>query len=91
MLQLQPVSEKVDLIKLHAATCFSMTQFINGHQCPKLAHLIVQQFSLLVSHPELEQVSASREMYQQLLEHWQKVTTYLLEQHAVRELPSKRH
>ncbi|MDP2904167.1 MAG: hypothetical protein Q8N96_13855 [Methylovulum sp.] len=88
----QPITpEKTELIRLHAATCFSMTQFINGHHCPKLAHLIVHQLSHLVAYPDLEQVSASREMYLQLLEHWQKVTAFLLEQQNARETPSKYH
>lgn len=91
MLQQQSAPERGELIRLHSATCLSMTQFINGHHCPKLAHLIVHQLSLLVTHPELEYVSASREMYQKLLEHWQKVTAFLLEQQTVRELPSKYH
>ncbi|TAL47530.1 MAG: hypothetical protein EPN89_08525 [Methylovulum sp.] len=91
MLQQQSTPERTELIRLHAATCLSMTQFINGHHCPKLAHFIVRQLSLLVVHPELEHVSSSREMYQQLLEHWQKVTAYLLEQQGARELPSKYH
>lgn len=85
------IYEKTELIRLHAATCFSMTQFINGHHCPKLAHLIVHQLSHLVAHPDLEQVSVSREMYVQLLEHWQKVTACLLEPQSVREPPSKYH
>jgi len=91
MVQQQSTPERAELISLHAATCLSMTQFINGHHCPKLAHLIVRQLSLLVAHPELEPVSGSRDMYRQMLEHWQKVTAYLLEQQGVRELPSKYH
>ncbi|MFZ2452391.1 MAG: hypothetical protein WAW36_17935 [Methylovulum miyakonense] len=91
MLQRQSISDKTELIRLHSATCLSMTQFINGHHCPKLSHLIVQQLSLLVAHPDLERVSNSRDIYQQLLEHWQKVTAYLLEQRAARGHPSKFH
>jgi hypothetical protein len=91
MQQQQYTPEKTELIRLHAATCFSMTQFINGHHCPKLAHLIVRQLSLLVAHPDLEAVSASRDMYLQLLEHWQKVTSHLLEQQAIRSQTAKFH
>jgi hypothetical protein len=72
-----------ELTQLHAATCLSMTQFIDGRHCPKLAHSIVRQLGLLLAHPDL--ASASRELYQQLLEHWQKVTAHLLEQGAKRE------
>jgi len=80
-----------ELPHLHAATCLLMTQFINGRHCPKLAHLIVQQLSSLLTHPELEQFPDSRNMYQQLLEHWQKVTALLLEQQAVGQRQSQYH
>ncbi|MDD2802257.1 MAG: hypothetical protein PHE96_12445 [Methylococcales bacterium] len=80
-----------ELPQLHAATCLLMTQFINGRHCPKLAHLIVQQLSSLLAHPELEQFPDSRNMYQQLLEHWQKVTALLLEQQAVGQRQSQYH
>jgi hypothetical protein len=79
MLEPQPV-KKGELAQLHAATCLSMTQFIHGHQCPKLAHMIVHQLNLLLTHPELEPVCSTRDMYMQLLEHWQKVAAQLLEQ-----------
>lgn len=72
----------IELAKLHATTCLSMTQFINGRHCPKLAHSIVHQLSLLLAHPDLERIPSSRELYQQLLDHWQKVTAHLLEQRA---------
>lgn len=80
-----------ELPQLHATTCLLMTQFINGRHCPKLAHLIVQQLSSLLTHPELEHISDSRNMYQQLLEHWQKVTALLLEQQAVGQRQSQYH
>lgn len=80
MPELTPNAEKSELARLHAATCLSMTQFINGHQCPKLAHMIVRQLNLLLTHPELEPVSNPRDMYLQLLEHWQKIAAQLLEQ-----------
>jgi len=80
-----------ELSQLHATTCLLMTQFINGRHCPKLAHLIVQQLSSLLTHPELEQFPDSRNMYQQLLEHWQKITVLLLEQQAVGQRQSQYH
>lgn len=74
-----------ELIRLHVATCLAMTEFINGHHCPKLAHFIVHQLSRLIDHPELGQASPSRDMYQQLLGHWQKVTAQLLAQQKSRK------
>lgn len=67
-----------DMSQLHAATCLMMTRFINGHHCPKLAHVIVHQLQRLLAHPQ--QTQDSRGMYQQLLEHWQAVSSSLLEQ-----------
>ncbi len=69
-----------DMSQLHAATCLMMTRFINGHHCPKLAHLIVQQLQKLLSHPVTQEIPDSRDMYLQLLEHWQSVLSSLLEQ-----------
>ena len=67
------------LSHLHANTCLLMTRFINGHHCPKLAQMIVSQLGHLLTHPQLEQLPDSRNVYQQLLEHWQSVTRQLLE------------
>ncbi|AEF99401.1 hypothetical protein [Methylomonas methanica] len=67
-----------DMSQLHAATCLMMTRFINGHHCPKLARVIVHQLQRLLAHPQ--QTQDSRSMYQQLLEHWQAVSSALLEQ-----------
>jgi len=64
---------------------------INAQIRPKLAHLIVQQLNSLLTHPKLEQFPDSRNMYQQLLEHWQKVTALLLEQQAVGQRQSQYH
>lgn len=72
-----------ELTALHANTCLMMTRFISGHHCPKLAHVIVQQLQRLLTHPTLKHVPASREMYQQLLEHWQGVADTLLAQKSV--------
>ncbi|OAI18758.1 hypothetical protein A1359_04090 [Methylomonas lenta] len=71
---------KQDMIQLHAATCLMMTRFINGRHCPKLAHVIVQQLQKLLSHPVTQEIPDSRDMYLQLLEHWQSVLSSLLEQ-----------
>lgn len=71
---------KQDMTQLHAATCLMMTRFINGHHCPKLAHVIVQQLQKLLSHPITQETPDSRDMYLQLLEHWQNVSSSLLEQ-----------
>jgi hypothetical protein len=75
----------IEISQLHATTCLSMTQFINGRHCPKLAHSIVHQLSLLLAHPDLERIPSSRELYQQLLDHWQKVAVHLLEQQSAHE------
>lgn len=80
-----------DVAQIHAATCLLMTQFINGHHNPKLAHLIVQQLGRLLSHPELEHSASSRDMYLQLLEHWQTVTSLLLEGKAARQQTTATH
>lgn len=74
-----------EVAQLHAATCLLMTRFINGHHCPKLAHDIVQQLQRLLTHPSLEQVPVSLDMYRQLLEHWQGVSRTLLEQKTARQ------
>lgn len=65
---------------LHVATCMLMTRFINGHHCPKLAHSIAQKLSQLLSYSQTAQNSTNREMYSELLDHWQKVTKQLSEQ-----------
>ncbi|MBL1264868.1 hypothetical protein [Candidatus Methylomicrobium oryzae] len=90
MLESQSV-EKGELARLHAATCLSMTRFINGHQCPKLAHMIVHQLNQLLTHPELEPVSNARDMYLQMLEHWQKIAAQLLEQQHARKTAAVYH
>ncbi|MGR8942558.1 MAG: hypothetical protein ACU83P_13315 [Gammaproteobacteria bacterium] len=84
MREFQTKSERDELARLHAATCLSMTHFINGRQCPKLAQMIVRQLNQLLSHPELEAVSNTRDMYRQLLEHWQNITAQLLDQRNAR-------
>lgn len=68
-----------------------MTRFINGYHCPKLAQLIVQKLRHLLAHPELEQIPSSRDMYKQLLDHWQYVTHFLLEQKAADKKPVQHH
>ncbi|MEC4747194.1 hypothetical protein [Methylomicrobium sp. Wu6] len=81
----QTTPERGELARLHATTCLSMTQFINGRQCPKLAQMIVRQLNQLLMHPELEPVSQTREMYRQLLEHWQQIAAQLLEHRDARK------
>jgi len=66
-----------EINQLHAATCMMMTRFINGHHCPKLANVIVQQLKQLLAHPATQGLSDSREMYSQLLLHWQEVSSSL--------------
>jgi hypothetical protein len=90
MLESQP-AQISELAYLHAAACLSMTQFINGHQCPALAHRIVSQLNRLLTHPELEPASNTREIYRQLLEHWQKIAAQLLEQRRAHEIPVVYH
>lgn len=91
MLTSQTAPEGCDLTRLHAATCLSMTQFINGRHCPKLAHQIVQQLNQLLAHPELNQGPGSRDTYLQLLEHWQKISAQLLEQRHSQRLATVYH
>lgn len=80
-----------ELTQLHAATCVLMTRFINGHHCPKLAHMIVQHLGCLLNHPQLEKLSTTREMYQQLLEHWQSVAQQVLEEKTDRRQRTAYH
>lgn len=91
MIEPSLTTRKDELALLHAATCLSMTQFINGHQCPKLAHMIVHQLNQLLAHPELDAAPKSREMYLQLLEHWQKTVAQLLEQRKARKAAAVYH
>lgn len=81
MSELQNSSKSGDLSRLHASTCLSMTHFINGHHCPKLAQQIVHQLHRLLSHPELHHQPESREMYLEMLDYWQNITRRLLAQH----------
>ena len=74
-----------DMSQLHTATCVMMTRFINGHHCPKLAHIIVQQLQRLLANPNTQQTQDSRDMYLQLLEHWQTIWAELLKQKLQRD------
>ena len=80
-----------DMTQLHAATCLLMTRFINGHHCPKLAHVIVQQLQGLLAQPAIQKMPDSRKMYLQLLEHWQEVSRTLREQKATRRQAIRYH
>ncbi|MDO8844173.1 hypothetical protein [Methylicorpusculum sp.] len=75
---------KQELEQIHAKTCLLMTQFIGGHQCPKIAHMIVSHLQWLVSHARNSGSPNSLEMYLQLLEHWQQATQLLLARRADR-------
>lgn len=70
---------KQEIPHVHAATCLMMTRYINGHHCPKLAQGIVLQLQKLLSHPVTQETPDSRDMYLQLLEHWQNVSSMLLQ------------
>ncbi|WFP48700.1 hypothetical protein PL263_11330 [Methylomonas sp. EFPC3] len=70
---------QAELTRLHATTCLLMTQFISGRHCPKLSQQIVSQLGHLLSHPQSQTRSESRELYQQLLMHWQGVTQQLID------------
>jgi len=91
MFEPHTTESELELTHLHASTCRLMTRFINGHHCPKLSHLIVQNLGDLLAHPESKQIPTNRNMYQQLMEHWQNVTNFLLEQKAVRRAAIQRH
>lgn len=75
--------DTLEISQLHAATCLLMTRFINGYQCPKLAHVIVHQLQKLLTHPATHENEDSREMYRQLLEHWQNVSSSLIAQKRI--------
>lgn len=83
--QVIAVEELQRLHDLHLTTCTLMTSFINGHHCPKLAHLIVHQLGQLLSFSRSLQITTNQEMYVQLLEHWQNVTQQLLEQQFAKQ------
>jgi hypothetical protein len=71
---------KQNMTQLHAVTCRMMVCFINGHHYPKLAKMIVQQLQTLILYPVVDDTFSKRDMYLQLLEHWQSVTNSLLEE-----------
>jgi hypothetical protein len=78
------VTDKQDLTQLRAATSLMMTHFINGHHYPRLVHMIMQRLQQLLAHPSTEQITGSREIYVQLLEHWQTIYNNLLTQNEAR-------
>ncbi|MGY6277076.1 hypothetical protein [Methylomonas sp. MgM2] len=77
---------KHEINQLHAATCMMMTRFISGHHCPKLANVIVQQLKQLIAHPATQALPDSRDMYSQLLAHWQEVSIDLSNQRGSKRL-----
>ncbi|WP_150049678.1 MULTISPECIES: hypothetical protein [Methylomonas] len=74
-----------EISQLHAATCLMMTRFISGNHCPKLAHVIVHQLQQLLAHPVTQQLPDSLTMYNQLLQHWQHVSSALADKEAERK------
>jgi hypothetical protein len=76
------VAIQQETTQLHASICAMMNCFINGHHCPKLAQMIIQQLGHLLAQPEL--VPSSLAIYQQLQEHWQNIRGLLLEQQSNR-------
>lgn len=79
MSQLEMQQEQLrQLQTLHSRTCALMTKFIEGYQCPKLAHLIVSQLGQLISYAQSLRITTNQEMYAQLLEHWQTTINQLL-------------
>lgn len=85
------ISALHELTHLHASTLMLITQFSSGHRCPKLAHMIVNQLHRLITETELEQMPAGRQMYKQLLKHWQQVTRSLLEERQVEREQARYH
>lgn len=79
MSQLETQQEQLRQLQiLHVKTCALMTKFIDGYQCPKLAHLIINQLGQLISYSQSLHITTNQEMYMQLLEHWQMTTNQLL-------------
>jgi fructoselysine-6-P-deglycase FrlB-like protein len=67
------VTDKQDLTQLRAVTSLMMTHF-----------MIMQRLQQLLAHPSTEQITGSREIYVQLLEHWQTIYNNLLTQDEAR-------
>lgn len=61
-----------ELSHLHAATCLAITQFNLGRKCPCLANRIVLLLQYLITHPDLPLTSTSKDLYLNLLDHWQR-------------------
>lgn len=70
---------KVDVSHLHATTCLAITQFTQGRHCPCLANRIVLLLQYLATHPDLPLTSTSKDLYLNLLDHWQQVNRELKE------------
>jgi hypothetical protein len=71
---------KTELSQLHAATCLAITQYNQGRQCPCLANRIVLLLKYLITHPDLPLTQASKDVYLNLLDHWQEVSDQFKEQ-----------
>lgn len=66
-----------ELSQLHAATCLAITQFNGGRPCPCLAKRIVLLLRYLATHPDLPLTKTSKDVYLNLLEHWERVCNEL--------------
>lgn len=86
IMQTQQIQQLQDL---HVSTCMLMTRFINGHHCPKLSHSIVHKLGQLICFSRAIEMRTNQEMYLELLDHWQKVTSQLLEQKESRKIRNK--
>lgn len=69
---------QTELSHLHAATCLAITQFSSsGRRCACLANRIVLLLQYLVTQPDLSLTTTSRDLYLNLLDHWQQVLNEL--------------
>ena len=66
-----------EVSQLHAATCLAITQFQQGRHCPCLAKRIVNLLRYLATHPDLPLTTTSKNLYLNLLEHWERVSAEL--------------
>jgi hypothetical protein len=67
----------IEISQLHAATCLAITQFQQGRHCPCLAKRIVNLLRYLATHPELPLTTTSKNLYLNLIEHWEHVSAEL--------------
>lgn len=72
-------NEPLSIVKLQVIASFLMTIF-NETPNPKISHLIVRHFHLLIVHPDVAQFPDCTESYLRLKRQWQRTTEMLLEQ-----------